>query len=170
MLRAVPPMFGSQFPGVIVMGAAIVVMFFLPWLDNSPVKSIRYKDARTKIALAVFVVCFVVLGYLGVIASNPLYTMIAQGATLFYFGFFLYMPYYSRTEIRNSSLMTFGVLLYSAITLVVIAWWWNVGGEVSAMNKAIMTLLTLAYTAYLLIMPAFSKPAVVKPVPERVTF
>ncbi len=56
MLRAVPPMFGSQFPGVVVMFAAILIMFFLPWLDRSPVKSIRYKGIYSKIAIGVFAV------------------------------------------------------------------------------------------------------------------
>jgi ubiquinol-cytochrome c reductase cytochrome b subunit len=74
MLRAVPPMFASQFPGVIVMGAAIVVLFFLPWLDKSPVKSIRYKDNRTKLALAVLLlplVCWVILAWFSLLIRKP---------------------------------------------------------------------------------------------------
>ncbi len=170
MLRAVPPMFGSQFPGVIVMGAAIVVLFFLPWLDKSPVKSIRYKDVRTKIALAIFVVCFVLLGYFGVISATPLRTMIAQCATLLYFGFFLYMPYYSKTEIKNTAAEKMALLVYTAVTLGIIAYWWFAGAEVVVMDKVILSVITLVYTAYLLILPGFSTPAVVKQVPDRVTF
>ncbi|HIF36075.1 MAG TPA: cytochrome b, partial [Candidatus Thioglobus sp.] len=66
VLRAIPPMFGSQFPGVLAMGAAIVILFALPWLDRSPVKSIRYRSPIYKWVLGVFVVSFIMLGWLGV--------------------------------------------------------------------------------------------------------
>ncbi len=98
MLRAIPPMFGSQFPGVVVMGAAIVVLFFLPWLDRSPVKSVRYRGPLFKIALAVFVISFVVLGYLGVQPSTPVKTLLAQIFTALYFAFFLLMPLYTKID------------------------------------------------------------------------
>ena len=65
ILRAVPPLFNSQFPGVVAMGVATMILFFLPWLDRSPVKSIRYRGTLYKSALAIFVVVFLVLGYLG---------------------------------------------------------------------------------------------------------
>jgi ubiquinol-cytochrome c reductase cytochrome b subunit len=168
MLRAVPPMFASQFPGVIVMGAAIVVLFFLPWLDKSPVKSIRYKDNRTKLALAVFVIAFGLLGYFGVVQSSDTKTMIAQAATLMYFGYFLYMPFYSRTEITATGVRAPLVALYTIVTVGIIFYWFNADG-VTVVNKAIISVVTLAFTIYFLILPAYSKPAVVKPVPERVT-
>ena len=98
MLRAVPPMFNSQFPGVVVMFAAIIVMFFLPWLDRSPVKSIRYKGMLFKVAIAIFVVSFVVLAYLGMQSSTPTKTMLAQIFTALYFAFFLLMPIYSKMD------------------------------------------------------------------------
>ncbi|WP_078117944.1 cytochrome b [Thiosocius teredinicola] len=98
MLRAVPPMFNSQFPGVIVMFAAILIMFFLPWLDRSPVKSIRYKGILFKIAIAVFVVSFVVLAWLGMQPSTDLLTLLAQIFTALYFAFFLLMPIYSKLD------------------------------------------------------------------------
>ncbi|WP_416224160.1 cytochrome b [Thiohalophilus sp.] len=98
MLRAIPPMFGSQFPGVVVMGAAIVVMFFLPWLDRSPVKSVRYRGPLFKVALAVLVISFVVLGYLGVQPSTPVKTLLAQIFTALYFAFFLLMPWYTKID------------------------------------------------------------------------
>jgi ubiquinol-cytochrome c reductase cytochrome b subunit len=98
MLRAVPPMFGSQFPGVVVMFAAILIMFFLPWLDRSPVKSVRYKGPIFKIALAVFAVSFVVLAYLGLQPASPIATLMAQIFTVLYFAFFLLMPFYSKME------------------------------------------------------------------------
>jgi ubiquinol-cytochrome c reductase cytochrome b subunit len=98
MLRAVPPMFNSQFPGVVVMFAAIIVLFFLPWLDRSPVKSIRYKGMIFKVAIAIFVVTFVVLAWLGMQASTPTKTLLAQIFTALYFAFFLLMPFYSKME------------------------------------------------------------------------
>ncbi|MDZ7803188.1 MAG: cytochrome bc complex cytochrome b subunit [Thiohalophilus sp.] len=98
MLRAIPPMFASQFPGVVVMGAAIVVLFFLPWLDRSPVKSVRYRGPLFKIALAIFVISFVILGYLGVQPSTPAKTLLAQIFTALYFAFFLLMPWYTKID------------------------------------------------------------------------
>jgi len=98
MLRAVPPMFNSQFPGVVVMFASILIMFALPWLDRSPVKSIRYKGILFKIALGVFAVTFVVLAYLGLQPSTPTKTLLAQIFTGLYFAFFLLMPIYSKLD------------------------------------------------------------------------
>ena len=169
MLRAVPPMFDSQFPGVIVMGAAIVVLFFLPWLDQSPVKSIRYKGPQTKIALGLFVVSFVLLGYFGVIPATSTRTMIAQCATLIYFGYFLYMPFYTRTDIIKSTFRKGLILLYTVVTLVIIAWWWQ-GTGVETYVMLILTIFTAAYTVYFVYLPAFVKTDPVKPVPDRVTF
>ena len=98
MLRAVPPLFGSTFPGVVVMGAAIVVLFFLPWLDRSPVKSIRYRGPIFKIAIAIFVVSFVVLSYLGMQPATPVKTLVAQIFTILYFAYFFLMPWYTKID------------------------------------------------------------------------
>lgn len=98
MLRAIPPMLNSQFPGVVVMFGAIIVFFFLPWLDRSPVKSIRYKGPIFKIAVAIFVVTFVMLAWLGMQGSTPAKTLLAQIFTALYFAFFLLMPFYSKME------------------------------------------------------------------------
>lgn len=98
MLRAVPPLFNSQFPGVVVMFAAILIMFFLPWLDRSPVKSIRYKGTLSKIAIAVFVISFIVLGWLGLEPATPTKTLLARVFTALYFLFFLLMPIYSKLD------------------------------------------------------------------------
>ncbi|MGY8872130.1 MAG: cytochrome b [Pseudomonadales bacterium] len=98
MLRAIPPIAASQFPGVVVMGGAIAILFVLPWLDRSPVKSIRYKGMFSKVALAIFAVSFVILGYLGVVASTPERTLVAQICTALYFAFFFLMPFYTKME------------------------------------------------------------------------
>lgn len=98
ILRAVPPMFNSQFPGVLVMGLAIVVLFLLPWLDRSPVKSIRYKGPVSKIAIGIFVVTFISLGWLGTQPATGIYTTFAQIFTVLYFAFFILMPFYSALD------------------------------------------------------------------------
>ncbi|HCB14145.1 MAG TPA: cytochrome b, partial [Gammaproteobacteria bacterium] len=78
MLRAVPSFAGTQIWGVIVMFAAILVLFFLPWLDRSPVKSIRYRGFLFKAGMVLFVVSFLILGYLGALPPDPLRTALAQ--------------------------------------------------------------------------------------------
>ena len=101
MLRAVTIDIGplsAKFLGVIVMGAAVVILFFLPWLDRSPVKSIRYRGPVYKTMLAAFVVSFFVLGYLGTQAPTAGRTMLAQAGTIMYFAFFLLMPIYTRID------------------------------------------------------------------------
>mgnify|MGYP006137232493 CR=1 FL=1 len=101
MLRAVTsPFLGldAKFWGLVVMGGAIAILFVLPWLDRSKVKSIRYKGWISKVALVIFVISFVILGYLGAIASTPGRTVAAQIFTLLYFAYFLLMPFYTRLE------------------------------------------------------------------------
>jgi len=84
--------------GVILMGASVVIFAFLPWLDRSPVKSIRYKGWMYKLALTLFVMSFIVLGYLGMQAPTTALTRVAQVATIVYFAFFLLMPWYTRID------------------------------------------------------------------------
>jgi ubiquinol-cytochrome c reductase cytochrome b subunit len=113
ILRAVPPIFNSQFPGVAAMGLSVVIFAFLPWLDRSPVKSIRYRGSLYKKWLAAFVVSFIVLGYLGTEPSNvwgqfassmPLIggadraTIVARFFSLVYFSFFVLMPWYTKKD------------------------------------------------------------------------
>jgi len=101
MLRAVTIDIGpltAKFLGVVVMGGAVVILFFLPWLDKSPVKSIRYRGPIYKIMLGLFVVSFVVLGWLGTQAPTDIKTMMAQIGTAMYFVFFLGMPIYTRID------------------------------------------------------------------------
>ncbi len=81
--------------GVALMGIATLIFFLLPWLDCSPVKSIRYKGTYSKAALTIFVIVFLVLGYYGTQTVTPMGTLISQIGTLIYFSFFLLMPWYS---------------------------------------------------------------------------
>ncbi len=94
ILRAVP----DKFLGVVAMGASIVMLFLLPWLDRGRVKSIRYRGWMFKTALATFVVSFVALAYLGTVAATPMATLFSRIFSILYFAFFLLMPIYSRLD------------------------------------------------------------------------
>jgi ubiquinol-cytochrome c reductase cytochrome b subunit len=110
ILRAVPPLFGSQFPGVLAMGLAVVILFFLPWLDRGRVKSIRYRGSKYKTWLTLFVVVFLILGYLGTAPTNvwgqfgkwlgeaERATVVARICTVVYFLYFILMPWYTRSD------------------------------------------------------------------------
>jgi len=98
ILRAVPPMFGSQFPGVIAMGIGAIAIVFLPWLDRGKVKSIRYRGPIFKAFLAAFVVSFIGLGYLGLLPATPTYTLISRILSVVYFAFFILMPWYTKID------------------------------------------------------------------------
>lgn len=97
MLRAIP----DKLFGVITMGASIVILLFIPWLDKSPVRSMRYKGAYSKYALLAFVISFVALGYLGMVTMTPLKQILARVFAIIYFAYFLLMPLYSRYETHS---------------------------------------------------------------------
>ncbi|VAX09885.1 Ubiquinol-cytochrome C reductase, cytochrome B subunit [hydrothermal vent metagenome] len=94
ILRAVP----DKFLGVVGMGGAIVVLFLLPWLDRGKVKSIRYRGGIYKTALAIFIVSFIALGYLGTQPATPILTNFARVFSVLYFAFFILMPWYTAID------------------------------------------------------------------------
>ncbi len=110
ILRAVPPIMNSQFPGVAAMGLSVMIFALLPWLDKGKVKSIRYRGALYKKWLTAFVISFLVLGYLGTVPSNiwgqfgswlggaDRATVIARIFTVVYFAFFVLMPWYTAKD------------------------------------------------------------------------
>ncbi len=101
MLRAATfPLFGldAKFWGMVVMAAAVIIPAILPWLDRSPVKSMRYKGNLSRWALRIFVVSFLILGVLGVLPPTKEYTILAQFCTMLYFAYFVLMPWYTRVE------------------------------------------------------------------------
>ncbi len=113
ILRAVPPILNSQFPGVAAMGLSVIGFAFLPWLDKSPVKSIRYRGNLYKSWLAAFVISFLILGYLGTEPSNvwgqfdtgtfivggaDRATIVARFFSLIYFAFFILMPWFTKKD------------------------------------------------------------------------
>jgi ubiquinol-cytochrome c reductase cytochrome b subunit len=113
ILRAVPSFFATQVWGVLLMGAAVMIFFALPWLDRGKVRSIRYRGNLYKGWLAAFVIAFIILGYLGVVPVTiwgqfpqnwPLLgaadkaTVVARVLTVVYFAFFLLMPWYTARD------------------------------------------------------------------------
>jgi ubiquinol-cytochrome c reductase cytochrome b subunit len=98
MLRAVPAYFQTQIWGVIVMFGAVIMLFFVPWLDRSPVKSVRYRGPLFKIALVLFAVSFSALTWLGMQPTTDLYTLLARLGTFIYYAFFLAMPWYTTVD------------------------------------------------------------------------
>ncbi len=92
MLRAIP----DKLAGVMVMGGAVMILFLVPWLDRSPVRSIRYKPMLTKVLFAIFAITFIWMGWLGAQTGSTIQTLLARIFTLFYFGFFITMPWWSR--------------------------------------------------------------------------
>jgi ubiquinol-cytochrome c reductase cytochrome b subunit len=98
MLRAVPAFAGTQIWGVLVMFAAILLLFFVPWLDRAPVKSIRYRGPIFKIALMLFAATFIMLGYCGLMPAEQPFKAMSVIGTIYYFMFFLLMPWYSRID------------------------------------------------------------------------
>ena len=94
ILRAIP----DKLLGVMAMGAAIAVLFVLPWLDRSPVKSMRYKGRLSRLWLLLFCLSFVTLGVLGVLPPSPGRALLSQVCTVLYFAYFILMPFYTRME------------------------------------------------------------------------
>lgn len=94
MLRAIP----SKLFGVIIMSGSIIILVFLPWLDKSRVRSMRYKGSYSKYALSALVISFFILGYLGTVNVTPTTQFVARLCTAIYFAYFLFMPIYSRCE------------------------------------------------------------------------
>ncbi len=87
--------FEAKFFGVVLMGVSVMILGALPWLDQSPVKSIRYRPSWHKYVYIVFGVAFLILGYLGIQPPTDTRTQVAQVCTFIYFGFFLLMPWWS---------------------------------------------------------------------------
>ena len=94
MLRAVPDKLG----GFIVMAAAIAILFVLPWLDRSPVRSIRYKGLFSRVAILMLAAVFIILGYLGVKAPTAARTVLTQICTVLYFSYFIGIYFWTRIE------------------------------------------------------------------------
>ncbi len=181
VLRAIPPLFNSQFPGVLMMFLSLGVLFLLPWLDKSPVNSIRYRTWPFKVALVIFVIGFVVLGWLGMKGVTPLYVAMAQLFTALYFGYFLLFPWITANEKKEGVGSTIYVLVLLAtlgivgLSFVYYLFTTSFNGfekffeNLEAMQTIGFGVVTL-YLAFFIFAMKLSKSAmIVKPVPERTT-
>ena len=164
VLRAVPDPFG----GVIAMGAAVVILFFMPWIDRNPVKSWRYRGFLHKFNILYFVVAFIWLGYLGVQAVTPLYAELGLRFTEVYFLFFIVLMFYNKPRSLVTSLVIFAALIAVLIFLDL----WRLEG-LGPEQKGYMAQSFLIPGVYLFITilgPVFASGlAEEKAVPARVT-
>ncbi len=160
VLRAIP----NPFWGVVAMGAAVFVLFFLPWIDKNVVKSIRYRSVLYKVNLFVFLVAFVWLGYYGVKAVTPMASQMALRLSELYFLFFAVLAIYSTRRSVGYYIMWF-IIFVGLITVY----------DVFRNNPEIAELtwktwiIPVAYLFVTLIGAAFTNLDQDKPVPERVT-
>ncbi|AOS98758.1 Cytochrome b/c1 [Microbulbifer aggregans] len=164
ILRAVTIDIGpltAKFLGLVAMGAAIAILFVLPWLDKSPVRSIRYKGMLPKVLLLVFAAMFIVLGYLGVKSPTPGRNFLAQVATLFYFAYFITMPIWTNPEERKSTLSWVVSVIFGVLFL-----WMAVTNFKASLFVGLMSLVLAGFFA---VLPWLTSRDHVKPVPERVT-
>ena len=161
ILRAIP----DKLTGVVAMGVAVVIYFFLPWIDRHPVKSIRYRGTLFTLALGVFVVTFVVLGYLGTQPVTPGKSELGLRLSELYFLFFLTLWMYS----KDRPVAYYGrwtvTLLIVIVVIDAIRFDPSKGGLM-----ALSALIPLGYFVVFYLGPVF-KPHLnaSKPVPERVT-
>lgn len=140
-----PMVLTAKFLGFVAMAAAIAILFVLPWLDRSKVKSMRYRGHIPRIALIAFASMFVVLGYLGVKAPTEGRTLLSQIATAFYFAYFVTMPVWTTTSAEKAKSKTSWVL--SGAFAVIFAWMGAVyiGGDVPALLIAFCFLLAAIF-------------------------
>jgi ubiquinol-cytochrome c reductase cytochrome b subunit len=101
ILRAIPSFLGTQVWGVLGMGAGVVVIAFLPWLDHSPIKSVRYRGPKFKFMLVLFLISFIGLGILGALPPTAVRTALSQIFSFIYFAFFLGMPFYTKNDVGS---------------------------------------------------------------------
>ena len=154
------------------MGLSIVVMFFLPWLDRSPVKSIRYRGATYKWMLTMFVVAFIGLGYLGTQPSTPVATWVARILSVMYFAFFLVMPWYTNPNKNGRYVKLF--LITMALSVVGLLWNEAIGltrNDLGVLEPAV-NVSAIFFSIFVLcfvLMPWYINGDKTKPEPERVT-
>ena len=168
ILRAIPPMFGSQFPGVLAMGAAIVVLFFLPWIDKHVVKSVRYREPMFKIALAIFIVTFAFLAWLGMQPALPHLSELAFRFSELYFVFFLMLGIYSQVREKKVYINWLIVLAVAVIAMDLPRYVGSSAEKQALIRYSIF--IPLAYLVITLWLPTVkSNLTQSKTVPDRVT-
>jgi ubiquinol-cytochrome c reductase cytochrome b subunit len=161
ILRAVPSV-PTPFPGVLAMGAAVIVLFFLPWIDRNPVRSVRYRSPLHKLNLLIFVAIFIALGYLGTQPVSPVRTDLAARYAEIYFLFFFVLSIYSRARSALYRIAWFVALL----AVVTILDWLRFTGE-TAKLISMTWFIPAVYLTVMLLLPLFTKLGQDKAVPER---
>ncbi|WP_078085711.1 ubiquinol-cytochrome c reductase [Microbulbifer mangrovi] len=164
VLRAVTMDIGpltAKFLGLVAMGAAIAVLFVLPWLDKSPVRSIRYKGILPKVLLLVFAAVFIILGYLGVKSPTPGRNFLAQVATLFYFAFFVTMPIWTNPTTRKglASWIVSGAFAFMFLWMALVNW----------KASLFVCAVSLLFAVFFAVLPWLTNRDAVHPEPARVT-
>lgn len=156
--------FTAKFLGFLAMIGAIVILFLLPWLDKSPVRSMRYKGWLPKIMLLMFAALFVVLGYLGVKAPTDGRTMLAQQGTLFYFVFFITMPIWTNPQNpKVKSILNWVICGVLALGMFAISL-----GSLDKDVPLFVRAFGIALAILTLLLPLLTSKDSVSPVPERV--
>jgi ubiquinol-cytochrome c reductase cytochrome b subunit len=174
ILRSIP----NKLTGVITMGAAILMLFVLPWLDTNPIKSLRYRGLLYRRIVLVFGITFVLLAYIGMQALSPFWAQIGQRCTELYFLFFVVSWVYSKPRSRKFLIRAF-VIVMALVTLAdildIVGWPpsfhelvdWKTGENTLQLYS---WLLPGIYSAVFLLLPAFApKLNEQESVPERVT-
>lgn len=161
ILRSIP----NKLTGVVTLAVSILILFFMPWIDRNPVKSIRYRGPMYRAVLILFALTFIVLGYVGMQAATESWAEIGQRLSELYFLFFVTSWLYSRARTRNFMIITFVVVMVIITLIDWIFWAPNI-----ASLKMYTWLVPLVYCAIFMVLPAFSLNLVAsRPVPERVT-
>jgi len=160
ILRAIP----DKLTGVLAMGASIAVLFVLPWLDTHPIKSIRYRSFLFKLNLAVFVVVFLVLGWLGTQPAYPILSELGFRFGELYFAFFLVLWIYSKERSKSFYFTTLIILIAAMVVFDYIRF-------DAAKGTLILTsaLIPILYFQTFLLWPVYTKLNEDRTVPERVT-
>jgi len=153
----------AKFLGLIGMGGAIAVLFVLPWLDKSPVKSMRYKGFMPRVSLMLFAAMFVVLGYLGVKSPTPERTILSQLATVYYFAYFIQMPMYTNPLRKQTGLVNVVISLLLGLQLLYLTFFTAV-----EYHSAVLTVFGVLMAAFVAATPWLTAKDGVEPEPERV--
>ncbi|MCR8923707.1 cytochrome b N-terminal domain-containing protein [Dasania sp. GY-MA-18] len=163
VLRAVP----DKLLGFIAFGASVAILFILPWVDRSPVKSVRYRGLVNKLMLVTFVATFLILGVLGVKAPNDGRTLLAQVTTVFYFAFFITMPIWTNKDAWPAIIRTAAFWAIGAIMLFLTFAGYAAGKPESHIYA--VRFYAALNAAFFFILPALLARDKMLPVPERVT-
>ncbi len=171
ILRAVTIDIGplsSKFLGLVAMGAAIAILFVLPWLDRSRVRSMRYKGNISRVMLMVFAAMFVVLGYLGVKAPTEGRTLLAQIATAFYFGYFITMPIWTGTHAKKAT-SVISWIICGVFALIFLMMAFSGAFEANSDIPIFLRLFGLVLAVGFAALPWLTDRDSTSPEPERVT-